>query len=228
MIVTYDIKTIFNVLWNKKISILIVGLIFGLIAIPISNLSYEESLEDYKSIKSSNNKVNKVNKGINEAVVLVEKDRKKITTEITDISKVIQSPVIVSKIMEELGGENTDDSKIIKGLSFVPLESLNTIIIRSNYGNRDKFIVIIEQLIKNNNLSLKNMFPNEEIYLKTVKYNYTDVDIKEKSNEFLFKLPTKEQNKFKIITTATLFGVVIGCTLVLIKDFWEKQFTARD
>lgn len=212
--ITYEIKTIFKIIWNKKGVVLLIGLLFGLMSVPISNLSYEKSLENYERISSLS--YNKKNQGTGEAFILVKKDIEKENI-ITDISKIIQSQIITSRTIEELSGKS---QLLIKGISLIPLESMDTIIVRGKDISKDKFRVIIDALIEENNLFFKKIFPNEEIYLEVIKENYTEPKVK--SNEFLFKPPTKKQNQIKVIGTATLFGILIGCTLILVRDFRSR------
>ena len=233
--VEYDVLKIFKVLRKKLWVVLIFAVLFGIIAIPVSNASYNAAVSDYNRLIAEQN----VSEGVLDQrennhlgtfscfYVLTHPENIPLEVYMNNVVKFMDSDSLIRSVWNSLSSY-PDIKSFGHTIDNITVEYLpNSSVLLFTFSNTSKTVgqAFSERWIDEglsivyNLLSYPDTYENkfETFFADPERSTIRDLSVSQLT-EFI-QPPERSASYFRIVGTAVVFGILLSCFVILLADF---------
>lgn len=237
MILTYEIRDLFKLLWVKKTIVAAAALLCGLLAVPTAITTYNSAIQNYTQLINKSEEVKAApTSGMSTNFLILNLppdssfDR---SVAVSHAVALMNQDIIAKPAWEEtrkiVGGKITNYADFKKGLIITPLPTLSLIQIQHGSVEAETISVFIDQLIKQSVTTVPKIIHIPfELQKDTNFFELAEVKTPVNISKAILKEPSKPQNYIKLIGTAALAGILFSCFIILLVDFLKPRVKSKE
>lgn len=215
--ICYDVKQMLLILLKKWYVVLLGCMFWGVISIPLANISYERAVANYQKFyiaeQSEYNEIYSYAEG----------------TDIDAFLTVLENAVLMETICQE--SESQYDWNVFKEKLEVQKEpTVNVLTVVANDVNEEEQVFLDNVFLKWVPEYLSAELEQEIVLQKMLRENVSAVEITERRDEIvsrLIKEPIRPASSWSVVMKACIFGFVSSCFCVMIGDYLKKCKTVE-